>query len=156
MGKYVEGKVYISNESLREMFTLFDYVQKRGDEEIKKEVRPIMVAAKKTASNLVKSGASHKWPYSWKLKTPRKRNTYAKSLTIRDHSVPLDVFYEIVAKDREYRLSHLLEHSHRVHPFGNKNKTVMTKEVSHMYQAQSEVDKKAPEACERVIKRLFK
>lgn len=156
MGKYVDSKVYITNNDLKKMFSLFDYVQKNGDEEIKKEVKPIMISAKKTAYSLVKKGVTHKWPYSWKMKTSRKHGTYARSLTIRDHSIPLDVFYEVVARGKEYRLSHLLEHSHRVHPFGNKNKVTMTKEVSHMYQAQAEVDDKAPKACERVIKRLFK
>ncbi len=122
-----------------------------------------MKDSKNLAARAVRAGTSKPHSrYSWKLLKKgtsntylRKNGRYAKSLTIRDHSKPNDVFYEVTGAKKEYRLSHLLEHSHKVHPWGNKNITKMTKEIVHMKPAQDLVDDKAPKACEKVIDKLF-
>lgn len=163
MSKQVEAKVYWAADGLRETISLFDYVEKHTDDKIKEAVKPVMNDAKKLAASAVRSGIrSPHSKYSWKLLKKNTTNTYvrkngryARSLTVRDHSKPTDVFYEVTGAKREYTLSHLLEHSHKVHPWGNKKVTVMTRAVPHMSVAQDLVDTKATKACEKVIDKLF-
>lgn len=154
---------YFGNDGLKKQVSLFEYAEKNMDDRLKKAVKPIMVDSKKLAASLVRKNVSKPHSkYSWKLLKKgttdtyyRQNGKYARSLTVRDHSKPTDIFYEVTGTKNEYRLSHLLEHSHKVHPWGNKNRTVMTKAVPHMYEAQKMVDSEAPKACEKVIDKLF-
>lgn len=159
---WVKARVYFTTELEKEI-SLLEYAEKNVDDRIKEAVLPIMKDSKKLAARAVRQGTSKPHSrYSWKLLKKgttdtylRKNGRYAKALTVRDHSKTCDVFYEVTGAKKEYRLSHLLEHSHKVHPWGNKNITKMTKEIKHMKPAQDLVDEKAPKACEKVIDKLF-
>lgn len=167
MSKYakdtVRFKTYFTDNSLEKNLSLFEYVEKNADDKIKEAVKPIMKDAKNLAARTVRKGTSKPHSrYSWKLLKAGSHNfykrvngRYARALTVRDHSKPQDVFYEVTGAKKEYRLSHLLEHSHKVHPWGNKNITKFTKQIPHMIYAQDKVDKEAPKACEKVIDKLF-
>lgn len=159
---WVKARVYFTT-ALDKEISLLEYAEKNVDTKIKEAVKPIMRDSKNLAARAVRQGVSKPHSrYSWKLLVEgtndvykRQNGRYAKSLTIKDHSKTCDVFYEVTGAKKEYRLSHLLEHSHKVHPWGNKSITKMTKEIKHMKPAQDLVDEKAPKACEKVIDKLF-
>lgn len=166
MSKYakdtVKFKTYFTDNCIEKNLSLFEYVEKNVDDKIKTAVKPIMKNAKNLSARVVRRGTSKPHSrYSWKLFNKqtgtynRTNGKYARSLTVKDHSKPQDVFYEITGAKKEYRLSHLLEHSHKVHPYGNKKITKMTKEIPHLIYGQEKVDKEAPKACEKVIDKLF-
>ncbi len=156
-------KIKVESVGEKELISLFDYAAKNTDDKLKEAILPIMKDSKKLAASAVRQGTSKPHSrYSWKLLKKgttntylRKNGRYARALTIRDHSKPYDIFYEVTGAKKEYRLSHLLEHSHKVHPWGNKHITKTTREIKHMEPAQDLVDNKAPKACEKVIDKLF-
>lgn len=159
--QFIKGKVYIADDKLREMIGLFDYIAQNTDNKIKEAVKPIMLDAKRLAASEVRKGVRNPHSrYSWKLYkngvSLRKNGRYAKALVLRDHSKQSDVFYEITGAKKEYRLTHLLEFSHNVRPWGNKHAPMKkTKAVPHIATAQALVDEKATKACRKVVEKLF-
>lgn len=162
MGKYVDSKVYIANNELQKQVTLYEYVQNNLDTKLKEKVKPIMRDAKILAGRQIRSQS---WSnpnsfYSWKLKIKgtnkykRQHGRYARSLVVKDHSKPYDVFFEVTGNKKEYRLSHLIEHSHKI-KINGKVLPNKTKSINHMYISQELVNDKAPKACEEVIDKLF-
>lgn len=159
--KWIKGKVYIASDKLKELISLFNYVEKNTDDKIKEAVKPVMLDAKRLAASEVRKGVRKPHSrYSWKLYkngvSLRKNGRYAKALVLRDHSVPSDVFYEITGAKKEYRLTHLLEFSHNVRPWGNKYAPMKkTRAVPHIATAQAQVDEQATKACRKVVEKLF-
>lgn len=163
MGNYVNARVFIAKDELNKTISLFEYAQNNLDDKLKKVVKPVMSEARKIAAQEVRqrSWSNPKNTYSYKLKIKgtnnykRQHGRYAKSLRVKDHSKPYDVFYEVTGNKKEYRLSHLIEHSHRI-KINKKFIAKKTKPINHMYISQSYVDKEAPKECEKVIDKLFK
>lgn len=162
MSKYIKSTVFVAGDELIEQINLFNYMSNNMDGKIKQKVRPIMVKAKKLAKQEVlnKSWSNPRSFYSWKLKVHggsgylRQHGRYAKSLYVKDHSKPYDVMYEVTGKKKEYRLTHLIEHPHRIKLHG-KFLPIKTKAINHIEISQDLVDKEAPKACEEVLDKLL-